>query len=52
MSLSAVLAEMAARGLAQIDDSVELEIDDVTGFPLLRLGRAVTSEDVADALDE
>ena len=39
-SLSATIAELTARGLAQVDE------------PVLSLGRRITSEDVAAALDE
>ena len=51
-SLSSVIAELTVRGLVQLDEPVDLEIDERSGFPVIRLGRRVTSEDVAAALDE
>lgn len=51
-SLSAVVADLTARGLGQLDEPVEVRSDPRTGFPVLSLGRRVTSEDVAEALDD
>lgn len=51
-SLSAVIADLTMRGLAQVDAPVELARDEQTGLPVLSLGREVTSTDVAAALDE
>lgn len=51
-SLSATIAELTARGLAQVEQPLIVGTDEVTGFPVLRLGRRVTSEDVATALDD
>lgn len=51
-SLSAVVAELAVRGLAQLDTPVRLTSDPVTGLAVLSVGRRVTSADVAEALDE
>ena len=51
-SLSAVVAELTARGLGQLDELVVVHSDPVSGFPVVSLGRRVTSEDVANALDE
>lgn len=51
-SLSAVVAELVTRGLAQIGEPVVLETNPETGFPLFRLGRPVTVEEVEEALDE
>ncbi len=51
-SLSAVVADLTVRGLAQLDSPVELSTDERTGLPLLSIGRKVTSDDVAAALDE
>lgn len=51
-SLSAVIADLTMRGLAQVEAPVELVRDDQTGLPVLSLGRAVTAEDVAAALDD
>lgn len=51
-SLSAVLADLTVRGLAQVDEPVSLTTHPLTGLPVLTIGRRVTSEDVADALDD
>mgnify|MGYP003442056829 FL=1 len=51
-SLSAVLADLTIRGLAQIDEPVEFDVDPLTGLPVLTLGRRFTSEEVADLLDD
>jgi len=50
--LSAVIADLTMRGLAQVDAPVEVARDEQTGLPVLSLGREVTSTDVAAALDE
>ncbi|GAB2540060.1 hypothetical protein [Brachybacterium huguangmaarense] len=51
-SLSSVLSDLVARGLAQFDEPLRLETDDRTGLPMLRLGRRVTAAEVADLIDE
>jgi hypothetical protein len=51
-SLSAVVAELAARGLSQLDQPVVISTDERSGFPVIRIGRRVTSEQVAAVLDE
>lgn len=51
-SLSATLAELTARGLSQLGEPVVIQTDTDSGFPVLSLGRRVTSEDVAAALDD
>lgn len=51
-SLSAIVAELTARGLAQLDEPIRLEVDSRSGFPVMSLGRRVTREDVARLLDE
>lgn len=51
-SLSSVVAELTVRGLAQLDQPVELGADRRTGIPVLSLGRRVTSAEVTDVLDE
>ncbi|MGH3446577.1 MAG: hypothetical protein ACRDQA_06665 [Nocardioidaceae bacterium] len=51
-SLSAVLAEMTARGLGQMEQSLVVRTDDASGFPVVSIGRPTTSEDVAAALDD
>jgi hypothetical protein len=52
MSVSAVVADLTVRGLAQLDAPVRLDIDERTGLPVLSLGRTVSDADVAEALDE
>ena len=51
-SLSATLAELTARGLGQLDEPLLVRTDPESGFPLLSVGRRLTSDEVADALDE
>lgn len=51
-SLSATLAELTARGLSQLDEPIVVRTDAASGFPVLSVGRRVTSDDVAAALDE
>lgn len=51
-SLSATLAELTARGLGQLDEPVIIRTDATSGFPVLSVGRRVTSSHVAAALDE
>lgn len=50
-SVSAVVADLAVRGLAALGEPVDVASDPVSGFPVIALGRVVTSEAVADALD-
>ena len=52
LSLSAVVAELAARGLIQLGEPAVISTDERSGFPVVSVGRRVTSEDVAAALDE
>ena len=51
-SLSSVISELAALGLAHIEEKVEIETDPMTGLPLVRLGRTITPEEVAAFLEE
>jgi hypothetical protein len=51
-SLSSVLAELTIRGLAQLDEPVSLRTDSRSGLPVLTLGRRITTQAVADALDD
>ncbi len=51
-SLSAVVADLAVRGLGQLDEPVVIGTDERSGFPVITIGRRVTSEQVAAALDE
>ncbi|MFN8129225.1 MAG: hypothetical protein U0R28_10540 [Candidatus Nanopelagicales bacterium] len=51
-SLSATLADLMIRGLASLGEPATVSTDPTTGFPVLTLGRPVTSADVAEALDD
>jgi predicted transcriptional regulator len=51
-SLSATVAELTVRGLASLSEPATISVDPVTGLPVLSLGRRVTDQDVADALDD
>jgi predicted transcriptional regulator len=51
-SLSATIAELAVYGLAQLEEPREIVTDERSGFPVMRLGRPVTSDDVAALLDD
>jgi predicted transcriptional regulator len=51
-SLSAVVADLAVRGLATLGDPLEIKTDAMSGFPVITLGRRITSEEVAAALDD
>jgi len=52
-SLSATIADLTTRGLAQIDAPTEITIDERSGFPVMSLGGPeITSEQVASALDD
>lgn len=52
VSLSAVVAELTIRGLSQLDEPMVIGVDERSGFPVVSVGRRVTSEQVAAALDE
>ena len=52
MSLSAVIADLTARGLAELDEPRRVFTDPLTGLPYVDTGRPVTSDEVADILDE
>ena len=51
-SLSAVVAELTIRGLSQLDVPVVIATDERSGFPVISVGRLVTSDQVAATLDE
>jgi hypothetical protein len=51
-SLSATLSELTARGLSQLDEPLQVSIDERSGFPVVSVGRRITAQDVADALDD
>jgi hypothetical protein len=52
ISLSAVIADLTVRGLSQLGEPVVISTDERSGFPVVSVGRRVTSEQVAAALDE
>jgi hypothetical protein len=51
-SLSSVIAELATYGLSRLDEPLVVTTDPQSGFPVVSLGRRITSEDVAEALDD
>ncbi len=51
-SLSSVIAELATYGLSRLNEPLVLRTHPQSGFPVVSLGRQITSEDVANALDE
>lgn len=51
-SLSATIAELTARGLAQLDEPITISTDARSGLPVLSLGRRITSAEVAEFLDD
>ena len=52
LSLSAIIAELTVRGLGQLEEPVVVSTDERSGFPVVSIGRRITSEQVAAALDE
>lgn len=52
VSLSAVIADLTVRGFAQVDEPVTLTTDARSGLPVLSIGRRITADEVADALDD
>ncbi|MBL5972496.1 MAG: hypothetical protein D3X82_01645 [Candidatus Leucobacter sulfamidivorax] len=51
-SLSATIAELASLGLARLGEATRIETDPISGLPVISVGRALTSEQVADFLDD
>ncbi len=51
-TLSAVIAELTSRGLSQLDEPLAVSEDPVSGFPVVSIGRRITSAEVAAILDE
>ena len=49
-SLSSVVAELAIYGLSRLDEPLVVGTDPRSGFPVVSIGRRVTSQNVADAL--
>lgn len=52
LSLSSVIADLTARGLAQLDEPATIVSDPRSGFPVVSVGRRITDEDVAAALED
>ena len=50
--MSSVVADLASRGLASLGEPVAIATDEVSGLPAISIGRTITSEDVANALDD
>jgi predicted transcriptional regulator len=51
-SLSTVVAELAIRGLSQLDEPLRITTHPTSGFPVISVGRTITAEDVVAALDD
>ena len=51
-SLSAVVADLVVRGLGQLDQPTVIDTDETSGFPVVSIGRRVTSNRVAATSDE
>ena len=51
-SMSSVLAELTALGLARSGEPSEISTDDVSGLPVISIGRALTCGQVAELLDD
>ena len=52
LSLSAVVAELAQPPDGQLDEPVVIGTDERSGFPVISVGRRITGDEVAAALDE
>jgi predicted transcriptional regulator len=51
-SKSATLAELVRVGLDHVDSPSSVRVDPVTGLAVFSFGHQVTSEEVADVIDE
>ena len=51
-SLSTVVAELATRGLSQLDEPLQITTHPTSGFPVISIGRSVNAADVAAVLDD
>ena len=47
-----MIADLAVRGLATLDEPVEVTTDPTTGFPVITVGRRITAAEVTDAIDD
>lgn len=52
LSVSAVVADLTARGLASMGNPTPFQIDPVSKFPMISIGRPVTAVEVAELLDD
>ncbi|WP_228266556.1 hypothetical protein [Ornithinimicrobium ciconiae] len=46
------MAELTTRGLAQLDAPAVLTLDELTGLPVLSIGRPISTDEVAEILDD
>jgi len=51
VSMSAIIADLTVRGLAQIDEPVQLETEPSTRLPCISLGRRITSAEIDALID-
>jgi hypothetical protein len=51
-SLSSVVAELATYGLSRLEEPLVVAIDPRSGFPVVSIGRRISSQDVVEALDD
>jgi predicted transcriptional regulator len=51
-SVSAILADLVSTGLEHTEEPERFVVDPSTGFPTFDFGRAITSEQVAEMIDE
>jgi len=51
-SLSALVAELATYGLSRLEEPLVITTDPRSGFPVVSVGRRISSQDVANALDD
>lgn len=51
-SVSSTVADLVALGLAALGEPATISRDPVSGLPVMSIGRRLTSDDVADLLDE
>lgn len=51
-SLSTVIADLTARGIAQLGEPLDISLDEETGIPVVSIGRRITQAQVDAILDE
>ncbi|WP_136192680.1 toxin-antitoxin system, antitoxin component [Actinomyces procaprae] len=52
LSMSAMVAELTAAGLDQLEPAPTPEVDEETGLHLLRIGRPIAAEEITSFLEE